>query len=482
MAGDVPGAVETVRTLASRRPNDPAAARLLAQYLDRGGRQQEAVRALAAFLSRSPEADELIPILGELARESDEWGPVEAACSKMIESAPERPAARALRGEALLQLGRGKEAVEELEKSRSLAPENRLVLFQLASAYGDVGRLSEAAELLRDLARDLPDQAGVRLFLGEVLARQGDFDGALESFRAGLRAIPTDEPEAAERRDAVRRRIAAAWLGRSRADEAEAVLAGLERPDDLRSLEIRARTALRSGVASDVFALCKKIRDKGEAGLAASLEGEALASSGKLEKARAKFDEAAGLLGPEAWARAAETWRAAGRDDEAERVLRGWVRKEPESGAARFGLGAFLERSKRYDEAEAELGEAIRLEPKDSVALNYLGYSLAERGRKLDEALAFVKRALEIEPWNPAYLDSLGWVLFRMGRSEEAREPLERAARDLPRDATVLEHLGDVYEQIGERARAVSLWQRALDSGSANAGALNAKISASGER
>jgi tetratricopeptide (TPR) repeat protein len=173
-------------------------------------------------------------------------------------------------------------------------------------------------------------------------------------------------------------------------------------------------------------------------------------------------------------------FRAAGHGEKAEILLRDWVLREPGNGAARFGLGTFLEREKRYDEAEPELGAAIRIDPKDAVALNYLGYSLADRGRRLDEALGFVQRALDIDPWNAAYLDSLGWVLFRMGRFAEAREPLERAATEFPRDATVLEHLGDLYDRLGERSRAVSSWQRALDQGPANAEALSAKISRAG--
>jgi tetratricopeptide (TPR) repeat protein len=479
LAGDSAGAAKAVRTLADRRPGDASAARLLAQYLDRDGKTAEAVRGLASFLEGNPGAEELVPLLGDLAREgggAGEWASVEAACSKVLASLPDHPAARVLRGEALLHLGRGREAASELEKARSVAPENRLVLFQLASAYGDVGRLTEAAGLLRDLARDLPGQAGVHLFLGEILSRQGDFDGALESFRAALRSVSADEPDATERRDGIRRRIAAMWLGRSKPGEAARTLAALEKPDEPLCLEIRARVALDSGEWKDAILLAGKLREKGETGPAASLEGEAYVRSGKPDKARARFEEAAGRLGSAMWARAAEAYRVAGHAEEAEKLLREWARKEPGNGEAHFGLGAFLDREKRYDEAERELGEAIRLDPKDAIALNYLGYSLAERGRRLNDALGFVRGALEVDPWNAAYLDSLGWVLFRSGRFAEAREPLERAAKEFPRDATVLEHLGDLYDRLGERDKAVALWRRALDSGSPNADELKAKI------
>src|SRR5206468_1606859 len=129
----------------------------------------------------------------------------------------------------------------------------------------------------------------------------------------------------------------------------------------------------------------------------------------------------------------------------------------------RLALGALLERTGRLDEAEVELHEAIRLDPRSAEALNYLGYSFADRGVRLDEALALIRGALALDPWNGAYLDSLGWVYLKLGRIDDARDPLERAVREFPRDATVLEHLGDYYDKTGDLARAKTYWRRALD-------------------
>ncbi len=55
----------------------------------------------------------------------------------------------------------------------------------------------------------------------------------------------------------------------------------------------------------------------------------------------------------------------------------------------------------------------IAEDPKNSDALNSLGYMLAERGQKLDEAITLVERALVVEPGNGAYLDSLGWAYYK---------------------------------------------------------------------
>ena len=87
---------------------------------------------------------------------------------------------------------------------------------------------------------------------------------------------------------------------------------------------------------------------------------------------------------------------------------------------------------------------------------------LADRGQKLPEALGFIKRALAIDEDNPAYLDSLGWVYYRMGEFDNARAPLERAARQLPKVSVINEHLGDLYLQLKRYADAATAFDRAL--------------------
>jgi tetratricopeptide (TPR) repeat protein len=64
---------------------------------------------------------------------------------------------------------------------------------------------------------------------------------------------------------------------------------------------------------------------------------------------------------------------------------------------------------------------------------------------------------------NSSYLDSLGWVLFKRGKFQEARIPLEKAqAGARPDDATIPDHLGDVYFQLQELSKAKVTWERAL--------------------
>jgi tetratricopeptide (TPR) repeat protein len=104
----------------------------------------------------------------------------------------------------------------------------------------------------------------------------------------------------------------------------------------------------------------------------------------------------------------------------------------------------------------------LERDPDNPVALNNLGYYLAERGERLPEALDLTKRAVTIEPNNGSYLDSLGWVYFQMGQLGEAQRYLEQALENQPNDATIHDHMGDLYLRQGRRDQARRSFERAL--------------------
>jgi tetratricopeptide (TPR) repeat protein len=127
-----------------------------------------------------------------------------------------------------------------------------------------------------------------------------------------------------------------------------------------------------------------------------------------------------------------------------------------------FMRGAMLERNKHYDEAEAAFRKVIDLNGKNAGALNYLGYMLADRNVRLDEAHALIQKALDLDPQNGAYLDSMAWVLYRQGKADQAEPLLVQALDHLGTDATVHDHLGDVYEKLGKTKEAIAQWQASV--------------------
>ena len=128
-----------------------------------------------------------------------------------------------------------------------------------------------------------------------------------------------------------------------------------------------------------------------------------------------------------------------------------------------FILGSVYERQKKYDQAEQAFRQVLQMDPNNSQTLNYLGYMLADRNTHLEEALNLIKHAVELDPQNGAYLDSLGWAYFRLGRYVEAEANLRRAAAKTHNDATVQDHLAELYAKTGKLKLAEMHWERALN-------------------
>ncbi|WP_313027073.1 tetratricopeptide repeat protein [Pseudomonas lopnurensis] len=110
---------------------------------------------------------------------------------------------------------------------------------------------------------------------------------------------------------------------------------------------------------------------------------------------------------------------------------------------------------------ESDLRFIIEREPDNAMALNALGYTLADRTDRHDEALQLIEQAYQLNPEDPAILDSLGWVNFRLGNLAEAEAQLRKALQRFP-DHEVAAHLGEVLWTRGERSEARAVWSEAL--------------------
>jgi tetratricopeptide (TPR) repeat protein len=127
--------------------------------------------------------------------------------------------------------------------------------------------------------------------------------------------------------------------------------------------------------------------------------------------------------------------------------------------------GQSYERSKRWPEAEADLKQALSLNPKQPQVLNYLGYSWVDQGINLDKALDMIRAAVDLRPEDGYIIDSLGWAYYRLGRYEEAVTQLERAVELQPADPVINDHYGDALWKAGRKLEAHFQWNHARDLG-----------------
>ncbi|HBL29069.1 MAG TPA: hypothetical protein DD490_19720 [Acidobacteria bacterium] len=355
---------------------------------------------------------------------------------------PEMPSMQLVKGLVLAAEGHSGEALGLLQGLHAAQPANAPLAATVARLLVRDGRRDEGVEVLRRLAADLGRQGRaaqereVLLDLAQVQLTAGDVAG-VEATVAPL----LDSPDAAARQQALLLRTDA-LLQAKRYDEALAVLpAGGASPE---AEGRRAEVLYRSGRESEARTALAALATRGETRAAIA---------------------------------AAQVWQRLERYEDSIPVLEKVVADHPETAVAWFLLGAAAERSGRREKAVAALRRTLELQPDFQAALNYLGYTYAEAGENLEEALRLVRRAVALDPENGSYVDSLGWTYHRLGRHEQARGYLERAARLEPTDATLYEHLGDVYVALGQNDRARDAYRRALELGADNAEKVRRKLS-----
>ena len=114
-----------------------------------------------------------------------------------------------------------------------------------------------------------------------------------------------------------------------------------------------------------------------------------------------------------------------------------------------------------YEEALADILQALSLEPDNDDRLGLCGEVLNKLGRH-EEALAAFNRALELEPDNLSYRQERGVALVLVGQPDEAIGELTRFLQSEPRNAWALAHRGLAYRRLGRYEEALKDLTRAL--------------------
>ena len=194
------------------------------------------------------------------------------------------------------------------------------------------------------------------------------------------------------------------------------------------------------------------------------LQAQALRHDGKADAGIALLEAAVRFHAedPVAYISLAQAYSEAERGGQAVKVLQDAQGKFPSDDGIAFELGTVLDKQKKFAEAESAFRQVLSRNPENAVALNYLGYMLAERGERLDESVSYLTKALQVEPENPSYLDSLGWAYFKADKLDLAETNLKRAADQLKTNSVIQEHYGQVLYKLGRYDEAIAAWSRAL--------------------
>lgn len=354
-------------------------------------------------------------------------------------------------GKALLlnQDGKAEEALELLESHPAHNGEIAPILLR-ARLLQALDRGSEALPLLRGAIRDNPDDKRLRLTYARTLVEQDRIADAKGEFLSLVQQYPDD--------DELRYSLALVCLENKDWDEAEGYLQELVERDSnvdaahLNLGRIREERHDPAGALRE-YALVGPGPDYLPAQLRQAdiliANGRGTEASRLLAEAReAQPDYAIQLFLIES-----ESYSNNNKDAQASQVLQQAIQRYPDDLNLLYTRAMLAEKRDDMVQLEKDLRAIIAREPENAMALNALGYTLADRTTRYQEALELIDRARVAEPDNAAIVDSYGWVLYRLGRKEEALVQLRRAWT-LAKDPEIAAHVGEVLWVLGRKDEA----------------------------
>jgi tetratricopeptide (TPR) repeat protein len=326
--------------------------------------------------------------------------------------------------------------VECYDKARKLAPEDLSIPFRLAGYYVATGKTDEGIAIYQKLLEKRPDAMDVHERLAYAYAAKKDFvHGAAE-----MDELVKRQPLNWE----VYVRLGGFYedgkmLQRAQANYEQALIL---KPGELKLYLLVARLQVARKHPQEAIATLQRAKDRFP--LTARVPyfyGMIYSSMKDYPKALESFADAEAMAKTRA-------------ED-----------KELLDSAFYFYRGAAAERAGQFDRATEFFRQSIKLNPENDESCNYLGYMFAEKNVNLKEAEELVKRALKIQPKNGAFLDSLGWVYYRKGDYRRALQCIGEAAKTdaAKEDATVFEHLADIYLKLGKKDLAREQLRKGLE-------------------
>ena len=462
-------ALECLRKVVKRNPNDAGAWKLLGMSAFMMGRGLEAEEAMARArsLGAPGQATLSVQITGvaegaeggrawlatatELAQRG-ETEEANRAYAKALELDPTMVEAWLERGVGLAMLGQGEEALGCFDRAVALAPRNQRVHDYRGVCLTRLGRAEEALESFDRALELTPGDGSVIKHKGGALRALERWEEAASLFRRALQANPELTECHALLADAQE------MMGQGE----QAVISFerfLERSGNTISPQVtEAKQRLAALRAQKPAGAAEGARAQSKLA-----EAEALKAQGKLEAALHCLDEAARLdpAGPEAPFHQGNILLQLGRIAEAGQSFQEAVRRNPRLAAAWCNLGYCQMRVGQLDGALQCLDRAVALDPRDAEAWINRSNALCELGR-IVEGLESADRALAIDPKASGAWGNRGRALGTMGRIDEALRAFEKGCELAPDNAMQWANRAMALAKLGRLKEALACVQRAL--------------------
>lgn len=451
-----------LKAMVERSPDNRTLNFQYAQLLTKLGRGDESKAYLERVVEIDPTFKPAVYALADIYQRSDEWKKAADILQPVIDGEPLDLDLQKRQAYFYLRAGEPGEARDRLSAILEADPKDDRAKYFLAEALGDLGEPEKAEPLYVELLAKTPDDPELLVSYGINQLVQRHYDSAAEQFNhiLGIEDIP----------DGLRRLASTQLAGIAHAEKqydealesARKLVDNGDRPN-LQAISIALDVLQREKKFVEAVTLMRPLWTKYADQQAIRARWvESLYRAGDTREGK-KVVEASLASGLDDAMAAEQGLAQAERYDDAIALLRKLSKDHGDDIDVMFQFGAMLERAGKKAGAEAQFLRLLDKHPDHAPTLNYLGYMWAEDGVHLEQAREMIQKAVDQAPRNGAYIDSLGWVYFRLGKLDLAKKYLSDAVDLAPDDATVHEHLADVLAQLGELDHALELYTKALD-------------------
>ena len=459
--GRTADAERVLAQLVERAPDQRVINFNYAQVLTKLGRGDESKVYLERAVELDPTFGPAVLQLVDLYQKENEYTKAAAVLQPLIDQDPMNIELQRQQAFFYLRAGSPEKARTAFKALVTADPTDARSMFYLAESLSDLEQYEEADKIYRKLLEATPSDPDLLSSFGLSQIAQHKLDEAEKTFNSllALHDIPDNLVALA--------RTQLAYIALQRGNYAAAiegarpVFVFRDKPN-AQGIGIALEALKKEKKYKEALDLLQPLVDKyGTDAFVNSRYIEMLVRLGQKDQAKIAVSTQA-KLGTRNVLATAEALIQTGEYPQAISLLTDAVKSKPDEQDLLFELGSAYERAGDKASAEKTFLKVLDKTPDNAAALNYLGYMWADANMNLDRAADMLSRAVKQEPRNGAYVDSLGWVYYRQGKLDLAEKYLADAARLLPRDPTVHEHLADVFAKRGNTQRALELYKTAL--------------------
>jgi predicted Zn-dependent protease len=454
-------AEKVLASLLERAPDQRGLNYNYAQVLTKLGRGDESKQYLERAVQVDPTFGPAILQLIDIYQKENQWQRAADLLQPLINDDPLNLDLQRQQAFFYLRGGLPDKARAAFSSLVQADPKDTRSQYYLAEALNDLEQFDEADRIYRKLLEKTPNDPDLLASYGLSQIGQRKYDDAARTFRTLLN-LP-DLPDNLQVLTKTQLAFIELQKGNYAAavDQARPILIFRDRPNS-QAISVALDAFKKQKRYTDAVALLQPLVNQFAADpLVNARYVEMLLRAGDKDRARAAASTQT-KFGTRNTIAVSEAYVQNEQYETAVNILRDAVKNKPDEVDLQFQLGSVYERSGAKKDAERTFTQILDKHPDNAATLNYLGYMWAETGVNLDRAAEMLNRAVNQEPRNGAYIDSLGWVYYQQGKLDLAEKYLTDATRLLPRDATVHEHLGDVFAKRGDVHRALDLYRAAL--------------------